>query len=255
MTDYNHKIIDDEIPLELRKQIWEYLQDRVWYAYPRGHQILRFVPGRHGWDFPEKMKNTENGSFMSRVALGLDAPDLEKKHPLIHELWTKINSLHDNMYDLTGPGEDVGARPVIKCQSDIPGLGEGWRVYTNGQGSEKIKRSHGIHRDTVDVNDDTTRTILYVANLEWLPSWMSEIVFYGEDTEGVTQDQQQHQVAVGGHTQRRGFKLGWPTDIVAAKPGRIISYDGRKLHTTKPTSIFAPHMRVTIAFRARLKNT
>jgi hypothetical protein len=46
-------------------------------------------------------------------------------------------------------------------------LKQGWRVYASGQPNEFVKRSHGVHRDTIDLNDDTTRTILYVANLEW----------------------------------------------------------------------------------------
>jgi hypothetical protein len=258
MSQYNYKIFDDVIDNELSQQVWTYIQQQYWYAYPRGYPIQYFVPSRHGLDFPEKMKHTENGSFMSRTAFALDAPGLKQNHPLIYTLWENINKLHDNAYDLTGPGEgvDSGTQPPVNDQSSIPGLGPGWRAYTNGQGSEKIKRSHGIHRDTIDVTDDSTRTILYVANLKWLPSWMAEIIFYGEDPDGTTKDTQQYQKAiVGGHTQSRGFKIGWPTDIVAAKPGRIISYDGRMLHTTKPTSIFAPHMRVTIAFRARLKNT
>lgn len=253
MSNYDYKIFDDAIPVELQQQVWDYMQHQVWYAYPRGHQLLRFIPNRHGLDFPEKMENVENGSFMSRTAFALDAPSLEKNHPLIHTLWKNINKLHNDIYDLTGPGEGIRTRPVTNDQSSIPGLEPGWRVYTNGQGSEKIKRSHGIHRDNINLNDDSTRTILYVANMQWLPSWMAELILYGEDPDGATHDHQQHQEAVGGHTQRRNFKIGWPTDIIAAKPGRIISYDGRMLHTTKPTSIFAPHMRITIAFRARLK--
>jgi hypothetical protein len=253
MSNYNYQIFDDAIADELRQQVWDYMQDLTWYAYPGRESIQRFIPSRHGLDFPEKSGFSENGSFMSRTQFALDAPGLEKDHPIIHKLWTEINSLHNNAYDLTGNGEGVASRPTKNDQSTIPGLNAGWRVYTNGQGSEKIKRSHGIHRDTIDVNDDTTRTILYIANPVWLPSWMAELVFYNEDPDRLTGDHQQFQQAVGGHTQRRGFPIGWPSDIVAAKPGRVISYDGRMLHTTKPTSIFAPHMRVAVAFRVRLK--
>jgi hypothetical protein len=41
--------------------------------------------------------------------------------------------------------------------------------------------------------------------------------------------------------------------IVSPVPGRIIAYDGRTLHTTRPASIWAPVPRITLAFRARLK--
>jgi hypothetical protein len=128
-------------------------------------------------------------------------------------------------------------------------LSDGWRVYTNSQYQETIKHSHGVHRDTPDLNDDTTATILYVANIEWYPSWFGEIVYYSDS---VTGDTQQYQIADSG-AQNRKFDLGWAEKIVSPVPGRIIVYDGRTLHTTRPASIWAPGPRITLAFRARLK--
>lgn len=254
MQDIDYKTIDNAIPLEFRQQVWEYLMSQQWYGYTRSDsKIHPFVPSKHGIRFPENMPGARlRGTMMSRTLFAKDEPELESEHPIIYELWSKINHQLGNAYEIIGVGEGVGDIG-ISDQSTVPGLGPGWRVYTNGIGSEKIKHSHGIHRDTIDLNDDSTRTILYVANLEWLPSWMAEIVCYSEDPQGTTGDSQQTQQAFGGHTQRRGFNVGWPSAIIAAVPGRIISYDGRTMHTTKPTSIWAPNMRITIAFRARLK--
>ena len=36
-------------------------------------------------------------------------------------------------------------------------------------------------------------------------------------------------------------------------PGRIIDYDGRTLHTTRPAAIWANEIRKVIAFRVRIK--
>jgi hypothetical protein len=255
MSDFDYTIIDDSIPAEFREQVWNYMLDLTWYGTTRvDNKIHRFIPSKHGLKFPESMPNAQaEGTMLSRTVFGKDEIELKEKHPIIYELWEKINNQLGNQYELTGPGEEVGIKPLVNHQSNVPGLGPGWRCYTNGLSSERIKFSHGIHRDTVDVHDSTTQTILYVANLNWLPTWMGEVVFYGEDPNGVTGDTQQTQFAVGGHTQRRGFNVGWPRAIVPAVPGRIVSYDGRMLHTTKPTSIWAPDMRITIAFRARIK--
>jgi hypothetical protein len=131
----------------------------------------------------------------------------------------------------------------------IEGLEPGWRVYTNGQYQEPIKRSHGIHRDSPDLDDPTQATILYVANLEWFPSWFAEIVYYDSESTG---DHQQFQI-VDEDAQRRDFNLGWANKIVSPVPGRIICYDGRTLHTTRPAAAWAKEPRITLAFRVKLK--
>jgi hypothetical protein len=39
--------------------------------------------------------------------------------------------------------------------------------------------------------------------------------------------------------------------VVSPKPGRIMVYDGRMLHTTRPSAVWATDLRKVIAFRVR----
>jgi hypothetical protein len=47
--------------------------------------------------------------------------------------------------------------------------------------------------------------------------------------------------------------MGWSNKIVSPVPGRVVVYDGRTLHTTKPAAIWAKDLRKVIAFRVRKK--
>lgn len=257
MNSLDIEIIDNALPLEFREEVWDYMMQKQWHVWvKKPKKLYGFIPSKDGLDFPEKLDEAHHGIMMARTLFGVTSDDLNQNHPLIFQLWEKINKILGDRYTLTGPPEESAPDLIPRFSNPIackPGEPVGWRAYTNGSSSERVKRSHGIHRDTVDLNDDTTRTILYVANLEWYPSWMSEIVFYNEDPAGTTGDHQQFQKSPGGMAQKRDFKIGWPDTIVPAVPGRIINYDGRTFHTTKAASDWAPNMRITIAFRVRIK--
>jgi hypothetical protein len=251
------EIIDNSIPADFRQQVWDYLSEQVWQVWSRYDKKLHlYTPSKDGWDFPEKLENAKDGVMLSRATLSVDKWHLKHHHNLIFQLWEKINHQLGDKWEIAGTLEGCSGDTVPELappRSLIDDDKLGWRVYTNGTSSDRIKRNHGIHRDTIDMNDDETATILYVANMEWYPTWMAEIVFYDEDPEGVTGDHQQWQNSKGGYAQRREFQVGWPSKLGAAVPGRIMAYDGRTLHTTRPTSEWAPTQRVTLAFRARLK--
>ena len=195
--------------------------------------------------------------WMHRACFASDEPSLKKNHPIIWKLWQSINLALGDRYVIEGYPEGMAvpeSDPFWTAPAtENPELEQGWRVYANGQLDETIKRSHGVHRDTIDLNDNQSRTILYVANLEWYPTWFGECVFYPDDPNGVSGDTQQFQKGYG---QSRDFKVGWMDDgkIVSPVPGRIIDYDGRTLHTTRPTAVWAPDIRKVIAFRVKLKS-
>ena len=248
----NIKIIDDAVPAELRQQVWNYLKQQTWHIkYKNTDCIESFVPNSDGFNTPNRNPLNVNGTAMARTALAVDEKYLRAVHKPIYALWEVINSALGNCYSITGSPEGIYLPSDVEQlpKSAIPGLEPGWRVYTNGQYQENIKHSHGIHRDTPDINDATTATILYVANLAWYPSWFAECVYYSDRATG---DQQQFQTA-DADAQRRNFDLGWAERIVSPVPGRIIAYDGRTLHTTRPAANWATEPRVTLAFRARLK--
>ena len=252
MVDVN--VYDNIISKDFRKEVWEYINNQKWCAMWK-----RVAPSPSTYYIPSEQKSLAGLDYrsvtqklptmwMHRSCFGSDDYTLERDHPIIWKLWSMINQHLGNLYTLSGPQEDMGTWEPPTPRD--PYLEPGWRAYTNGQPDETLKRSHGVHRDTVDVNDDTTRTILYVANLEWYPSWFGEVIFYPDDDKGLTGDYQQFQKDFG---QCRNFNIDWLDDgkIVSPVPGRIIDYDGRTLHTTRPTAIWSEGLRITIGFRAR----
>jgi len=246
----NIQIIDNAIQESLRTEVWEYLKNQTWYIkYRTDDSVESFIPAIDGIDLPNRNPKAIHGTTMARAALACDVKFLQLKHNLLYRIWTEINAALGNKYEITGYPEGMPQGRITPPKTGIKGLDAGWRVYTNGQYQETIKRSHGIHRDTPDLNDDSTVTILYVANTTWFPSWFGEIVYYSDAATG---DHQQFQT-IDSEAQHRDFNLGWAEKIVSPIPGRIICYDGRTLHTTKPASHWAPEPRVTLAFRARLK--
>lgn len=250
----NIKIIDGAIPSELRQNVWEYLLDQQWYVkFKQGGQVVPFTPRTDGYDFPNKNPIAIHGTKMSRALLASDEKYLKAKHPVINSLWEHINASLGNLYTIRGIPENAPQTmyPEWVARTLIPGLDPGWRVYTNGQAQEDIKHSHGIHRDNPNLDDDTSVTILYIANPEWYPSWFAECVYYNEDPNNQVGDHQQLQTDVD--AQQRNFKIGWSQEIISPVPGRIICYDSRTLHTTRPAALWAKTIRVAVAFRARLK--
>jgi hypothetical protein len=254
---------DNIIPEDFRKEVWNYINDQKWYATWKSNwpYMTEYVPSeKHNFmDMDHRIMSLRLPTiWMHRTCFGSDDYTLKRDHPTIWKLWTLINNHLGGNYTIAGPWEDMACHPSdnenwkAPTPAD-PNLETGWRVYTNGQPDETIKRSHGIHKDNIDPNDSTTRTILYVANLEWYPSWFGEVIFYPDDPTGFTGDHQQFQKPAWAASQSRNFKIGWLDEgkIVSPVPGRIIDYDGRTLHTTRPTAIWASGLRITIAFRAR----
>ena len=243
----NIKVIDDAIPDTLRQQVWEYLLDQTWHIqYKQDKSLDSYVPRQHGLDYPHQNPLAVHGTTMARVALAADGKYLKARHGVIHTLWDTINQTLGGGYQLTGYPEGMPGN--LQARTAVPGLEAGWRIYTNAQYQETIKHSHGIHRDTPNLSDAATATILYVANLAWYPSWFAECVYYSDRATG---DMQQFQIT-DADAQRRHFDLGWSEQIVSPVPGRIIAYDGRTLHTTRPAATWATVPRVMVAFRTRL---
>ena len=248
----NINILDGQVPDQLKTQVWEYIQDQTWYVkYKKDSSVVPFVPRIDGLDYPRTNPIAQYGTKMSRTLLASDEKHLQLKHPVIYSLWQTINTALGGGYTITGVPETAPQMKFAEWQpkSLVSGLEPGWRVYTNGQATEDIKHSQGIHRDNPNLNDDNAYTILYVANLEWYPSWFAECVYYGEDPDNQVGDHQHLQQ--DSDAQQRNFRIGWSQQIVSPVPGRIIAYDSRTLHTTRPAATWAKTTRVTIAFRAR----
>lgn len=262
MIDYEVRVVDDAIPDNIRKLVWDYLLEQKWFVSwkkikgDRFHQIYEYEPNKN-LEYPQR-KEEPRHMFMPRTLFASDEESL-KKHIPIYELWKCINKTFNNEFEIAGKPE--GSSPEnspdqkIKEKYTAPPtqdstLEQGWRVYANSQPNEHVKRTHGVHRDQSNENIDNTYTCLYVANLEWYPTWFADNMFYTSG-HSETGDDQRYQTGC----QRRGFQIDWGDDckVVSPKPGRIICYDSRRLHTTRPASIFAESDRKVVAFRLRKK--
>lgn len=244
MKTYSVESYDDVVPDDLRWRVWEYIQKQPFHAtrkdvsYPTPGHIIHYTPSENKLEYMDDSIPSVNNQYMHRCVFGNSEKDLDFRHKVILELWNTINKALGDKYEIAGDKEGM-ADPFWK-QS---------RCYVNAQPSETIKRSHGIHRDTIDLNEEKNFTLLYIANLHWYPTWMAENVFYSDDVEtGDTQEWQR------GYGQCRGFNVGWPFAIVSPVAGRIIKYDGRTLHTTKPCAPWAEQMRYAVVFRIRQKD-
>lgn len=242
MKTYSVNVIDDVIPENFRLEVWKYIRNQKYHAtrknlgYPHG-DIVYYTPKDNQKEYMSEKLPMVNNQYMHRCIFGDNEKELEN-HPIILKLWNTINTYLENKFIIDGDEEGVA-----DDGNGNPGFS---RVYVNAQPEETIKRSHAIHRDTIDLNETKNYTLLYIANPEWYPTWMAENIFYSDDDS--TGDNQQYQKGYG---QSRNFNVGWPFFTVSPKPGRIILYDGRTLHTTKPAAVWAKEHRYAIAFRIK----
>jgi hypothetical protein len=240
---YSVQAFDDIVADDLRWRVWDYIQNQEFHAtrkdiqYPDPGRQVFYKPIENKKEYLDETIPSVNNQYIHRCIFGADETELASDHPVILELWNEINSKLGNQFIINGDPEGMAVKPMRLA-----------RVYVNAQMSETIKRSHGIHRDTIELDNDKHFTLLYIANLEWYPTWMAENVFYSDDN--TTGDNQQFQKGFG---QSRGFGVGEPFALVSPKAGRVILYDGRALHTTKPTAPWAEQMRYGVVFRVRKK--
>jgi hypothetical protein len=250
---YTIEVHDNLLPVSAGTRVWEYLSQQKWHVK---WKEIPAIPSRIDRYYPKDGKPwlTTTPSFPNchsfhRCCLGIEESDLRENHPLIATLWDMINKGLGNEYELTGYPEDMFDEEYSKQRGT-----EGWRCYVNGMFGQANTGQWGPHRDTPDLDDDSSATILYVVNPEWYPRWGAELVYFPEDPEGISGDYQQFNV--GKHGQQRGFNIGWPDlgQIVSPVPGRVIVQDGRALHTTKtPCTGIDSTPNWKIAFRARRK--
>lgn len=253
---YDISVRDNLVPKEMQEEVWNYLHQQTWHVYwfPRPAlpgSLQRFKPANGVKDWVKHWPTIWTGASFQRCCLGRDKAHLTEKHPLILKLWERINSGLGNAFELTGYPEDMFDENYSKDH----GEGEwGWRIYVNGMLGTINTGTWGPHRDTPDLDDKTSVTILYFVTPTWYPRWGGEINFFPEDLTGETGDHQQFNK--GDHMQQRNYNVGWldKGKVVSPVPGRTVIYDGRCLHNANsPTSLPTDPPLWRIAFRARRK--
>ena len=243
---FSYEIHDNIIPEEQRMEVWNYMRSLEHYAqmkdaiYPKAGTVVTYFPEEHKKEYMNQNVPSVNNQFMHRVVFGNSEQDLIFRHKPIAELWNAINQHLGNKFIIAGDKEGVWSK---RSGDNLA------RVYVNVQPNESIKRSHAVHRDTITLDEEKNFTLLYLANPFWHPTWFGENIFYENDDP--TGDHQQFQ---RGYGQSRGFSVGYPYATIPTVPGRIVVYDGRTLHTTRPVAEWAEHYRYSLVFRIRLKD-
>jgi hypothetical protein len=254
---YNIEVHDNLVSPVLQSKIWDYIRLQEWYVswHSLPEKILKYRPEQgNGW-FP--LYQARRTASMHRCPLASDIESL-KPHLPIYLLWKEINKALGDQFELTGNPEGIicdneaaPGGPISTPVPKDPDLKTGWRAYVNGIYSSDIHGNGYVHRDTFDLDDPNTVTMLYVVNKEWYPSWGAELKYYPEDPTGSTGDHQQF----NGYRwqQKRDFKIGWLDygRIVSPVPGRLIIADGRCMHSTSSSKTEIPSYKV--CFRARRK--
>ena len=59
-----------------------------------------------------------------------------------------------------------------------------------------------------------------ISNLDWRPSWGGDITFYGDEETG-----EKH--------ARRGYNIGYASEIIGHRPNRVVVYPHTKIHKTE----------------------
>jgi len=161
MLDYEVRVIDDAVPEDLRKLVWEYLLQQTWSVVwkkslgHKFHEIHEYKPG--SWKdlrYPKRPDEPRH-LFMPRAHFASDEESL-KAHDPIYKLFQCINMQFDGEFEIAGkpegtapensPDEEMKEKYTAPPTQD-PSLDQGWRVYANAQPNEHVKRTHGIHRD------------------------------------------------------------------------------------------------------------
>lgn len=227
------EVHDNFIPIDFQKKVHEYLLNCTWHQRWEGLsgelQIFKPSDWDDSWINAAVMHRTVG---QPRTMFGSDLYTTQRRHPIIAELWEKINHHLGNCYEISGAAEGMAWKDYPCPAPKNPELETGWRVYANATMHDYITTNGYVHRDNFNLHDETSVTMLWIASEEWYPSWGGELMLYPEDPTASTGDHQQFNQGSG--QQRRNFQIGWQDDgkLITMRPGRLIIYDGRTLHST-----------------------
>jgi hypothetical protein len=253
---YDYKVIDDSIPKDLHKAVYDYCHTQRWYS---GYREL--PPLDHPGSEPMNREPhiTHNSIIRAPFAMG---PEHLGLHKPIEDLF---NYMNENVFDgkmlLDGfcepspglnygsrrwVGSDVGLNAHVPFCEDIEEWKQiickhGARAYMQAIPFESVRNTRIPHRDwgykTITDNEDKFSTVMFVANLNWGPNWFGEFTLFADGENDLY--------------QHKGVGIGYPEVLIANKPGRILVQDGRQLHATKAVSNAAPEPAIHINFRVR----
>lgn len=274
---YNHKIIDDAIPYEIHKAVYDYCNTQRWYAGTREIPQLDFVPDIDGHT-PDPVPGITHRSIYRAPFAGISS-DLNYHQPIktlfdymnenVFDGRMLLDGLHESSPGLYYPAKkDTMSDVYLTCTDEFYNdknaelfEHEPWRknvayhgslAYMQAHPYESVRQVRVPHRDWKgpyrETNDEQYCTVMFVANLEWKPEWSGEFTIFNDahgDIPGAKYEDLR---------KNRDIGVGWPLMMVDNKPGRIFVQDGRQLHASRYPSELAPEMTMHINFRVRFES-
>lgn len=233
---YILKSYDSQVPWDIHKAAYDYLQTRQWYSRFRMFPDSNVNPQDEEYKkdlAPYVVKKT-----VYRTSFGFDHESLQEHMPIAVLFDYINNTLFDSKFELAGkqlgltPIDDYPESEHDDCIADREFRGT--VAYMDAQPYEPVKRSRVPYRDWDNdtLDSDQYYTIVFVANQYWNPIYHGEMFFYEDGEEGI----------------------GQVRDFMCNIPGRVILYDSRTLHNSKPTSTLATELPQRISFRVKLKD-
>lgn len=270
---YDFKVIDDVVPYELRKEVYDYIQAQRWYAGYRDMPPLDRVPLEEpAKDLPVAPPHTSiyRAPFAAKPEhLSLHKP-IEKLFNCINETAfdgkLKLNGLAEPSPGIYFPKRTPGTANDVKPTAKVPFAEnkEQWKIdilehgaiaYMQGTPYESVRQTRLPHRDwqgdDISSNNHNYFTLMYVANLEWKPEWLAEFTLFSDV---YPEDEVSGGLMFEDLSYNRGVGIGWPAAIIDSVPGRIVMQDGRQLHATKAVGETAPELSMHVNFRVTLNN-
>jgi len=255
-------IYDGLIGADLHKRVYDWTQSVSYYGgFGGSPPKFDYKPGAEDHVYPALVRRA-----LFRHPIAADQADVDGRGDLdaVMELWDEINTKvfqgranwHEGLLEghpgLSGAsysyGDPAGSY-ADKYGYSKDKVKSGWRIYLNARaatvGVSPTINMYGVdgavHRD-VDFEhqgDPGYYTVLFVANLEWLPSWRSDILYYGNE-------------AVGEKHWKGDYEIGFPEIISANKPGRIVVAGAHVTHSTLSPAKASAEMSLRMAFRVKV---
>lgn len=243
---YHLSVYDNEISQDLQDRIYDFLINSE-------YQVNFYDPPHSKWYPKDDVWVTErNWPSQPRLPLAWDEHSLADRAPVIHELWTAINQVLDNKFEIEGVPEGMHYMTGISPLSSLdkpdgtPGKpNSAWRVYGSGNERELRARTKSIHRDCPYLDKDCYFDLVYFANKEWYPQYYGETLFHSDDPTGDFTGRFEQD-------QARNFPIGDPEAVVTPRSRRFMLFDARYMHQVKPAAHYAPNM-LGVVFRLRRK--
>ena len=234
MEQYSLKVIDDAIDVNLRNHFYAYMQNQTWHCRWYDPPHSDYVPATDTYTHPPREKPSAH-----RLPMAWSETSLQERHPIAYDIWTSIKAAIGDEYKIAGDAE------WMSYSEKLPDSERGWRVYAIGFAREYQIRSKAIHRDSNAIDRDDLFTLVYFMNATYDPQFYGETIFYSEDPDKTTGDYTRKYEK----DQSKEWGIGWASDVVSAKPGRIMLYDSRKLHSIRPCAVYAPEHMQGLVFR------